>query len=72
MIWEPSRESIESTNVWRFLRRLGFEGREDFLAFSGQEPERFWDEMMREMGVEWFESYHHVMDASRGPAWTRW
>jgi len=24
MIWEPSRESIESTNVWRFLRRLGF------------------------------------------------
>jgi acetyl-CoA synthetase len=72
MIWEPSREYIERTNVWRFLRRLGFDSREDFLAFSSREPERFWDEMMREMGVEWFEPCHQVMDASRGPAWTRW
>ena len=72
MIWEPSRESIESTNVWRFLRRLGCAGREDFLALSCQEPERFWDEMMREMGVGWFEPYQQVMDTSRGPEWTRW
>jgi acetyl-CoA synthetase len=72
MIWEPSHEWMERTNVWRFLRRLGFDNREDFLAFSCQEPERFWDEMMREMRVEWFEPYHQVMDASRGPAWTRW
>jgi acetyl-CoA synthetase len=72
MIWEPSREYIESTNVWRFLRRLGFNGHEDFLAFSRQEPERFWDAMMREMCVEWFEPYQQVMDRTRGPAWTRW
>jgi acetyl-CoA synthetase len=72
MIWEPSRESIESTNVWRFLRRLGCAGREDFLTFSQQEPERFWGEIMREMGVDWFEPYRQVMDASRGPEWTRW
>ena len=72
MIWEPSREWIESTNVWRFLRRLGFDGREDFLAFSHQEPERFWHEMMCEMRVDWFEPYHQVLDTSRGAAWTRW
>ena len=72
MIWEPTREFIEQTNVWRFMRRLGFEDREAFLRFSREEPERFWDELMREMRVDWFTPYRQVMDASRGPEWTRW
>jgi acetyl-CoA synthetase len=72
VIWEPSRAFIERTNVWRFLRRLGFGNREDFLRFSRDEPERFWDEMMREMGVEWFQPYQRVLDAARGPEWAEW
>jgi acetyl-CoA synthetase len=70
--WKPTREFIEQTNVWRFMQRLGFDDREEFLSFSRDEPERFWDEMMREMGVEWFEPYGQVLDASRGPEWSRW
>jgi acetyl-CoA synthetase len=72
MIWQPSREFIESTNVWRFLRRLGLADREAFLLFSREQPERFWDEMMREMRVEWFEPYRQVLDLSRGPEWAQW
>ncbi len=72
MIWEPSREFIEQTNVWRFMQRLGFNDREAFLQFSRDEPERFWDETMRDMGVEWFQPYGQVMDDSRGPEWTQW
>jgi acetyl-CoA synthetase len=72
MIWEPSREFIERTNVWRFMQRLGFSDREAFLRFSREEPERFWDESMREMRVEWFEPYRQVLDASRGPEWAHW
>jgi acetyl-CoA synthetase len=72
MIWEPAREFIEQTNVWRFMERLGFSDREAFLRFSREQPERFWDEIMREMRVEWFEPYTRVLDASRGPEWTQW
>jgi acetyl-CoA synthetase len=72
MIWEPSREFIERTNVWRFMQRLGFSDREEFLQFSRENPERFWDETMREMGIEWFEPYRQVLDASRGPEWAQW
>ncbi|HEX3748746.1 MAG TPA: AMP-binding protein [Bryobacteraceae bacterium] len=72
MIWEPSREFIERTNVWSFMQRLGFSDREAFLRFSRDEPERFWDEMMREMRVEWFHPYRQVLDASRGPEWAQW
>ncbi|HUI54900.1 MAG TPA: AMP-binding protein [Bryobacteraceae bacterium] len=72
MIWEPSREFIEQTNVWRFMQRLGFSDREAFLRFSREEPERFWDELMREMRVDWFEPYTRVLDSSRGPEWAQW
>ena len=72
MIWEPSREFIERTNVWRFMQRLGFHDREAFLLFSRENPERFWDELMREMRVEWFEPYRQVLDTSRGVEWAQW
>jgi acetyl-CoA synthetase len=72
MIWNPTPAFIESTNVWRFMQRLGFEDRETFLRFTRENPQRFWDEMMRELCVEWFEPYRQVLDASRGPEWTQW
>src|ERR1700681_2668442 len=72
MIWEPSREFIERTNVWRFMQRLGFWDREALLRFSREDPERFWDELMREMAVAWFEPYRQVVDVSRGPEWAQW
>ena len=72
MIWNPTQAWIESTNVWRFMQRLGFHDREAFLRFSRENPERFWDELMREMRVEWFEPYRQVLDAGRGPEWARW
>ncbi len=71
-IWEPAPEFIERTNVWRFMRRLGFADRDDFLRFSRENPERFWDEMMREMRVEWFHSYRQVLDLTNGPEWAQW
>src|SRR5438552_981079 len=54
------------------MQRLGFQDREAFLRFSREEPERFWDETMREMRVEWFEPYTQVMNVSRGPEWATW
>ena len=71
-VWKPSQEWIERTNVWRFMQRLGFDDREAFLRFSRDQSERFWDELMREMRIEWFEPYRQVMDASRGPEWAQW
>ena len=72
MIWNPTHAWIESTNVWRFMQRLGYHDREAFLSFSRENPERFWDEMMRELRIDWFEPYHQVLDASRGTEWTQW
>jgi len=71
-IWEPSREWIEQTNVWRLMRKLGFTDREEFLRYSRENPDLFWDQMVREAGIEWFHPYDRVLDSSRGVEWSQW
>jgi acetyl-CoA synthetase len=71
-IWQPTEEWTRSTNVWRFIERLGLPSREEFLRFSTAEPEKFWDELVREIRMDWFEPYHQVLDTSRGVEWARW
>ncbi|HTQ53883.1 MAG TPA: AMP-binding protein [Bryobacteraceae bacterium] len=71
-IWEPTPEFIEKTNVYRFMRRVGLRTHQEFIAWSQRDVGRFWDEMVREMGVDWFAPYSHVLDTSRGVEWARW
>jgi acetyl-CoA synthetase len=71
-IWEPSREWIEQTNVWHFMRKLGFADRESFLRYSRDSLEEFWDRMVREAGIDWFRKYDRVLDTSRGVEWSEW
>ena len=54
------------------MRKLGLKDREEFLRFSTANLETFWDEMVREVGMEWFQPYHQVLDTSRGVEWSRW
>lgn len=71
-IWEPTREQIEQTNVWRFLKKLGCKDRESFLRYSTEHLEEFWDACIRETNIEFFKPYEKVLDGSRGPEWARW
>jgi acetyl-CoA synthetase len=71
-IWNPDAESIRHTNVYRFMRKLGFNDREEFLRYSRENLEEFWDAICRETSIAWFEPYTRVLDSSRGPEWTRW
>jgi len=71
-IWRPTAEWIRSTNVHRFMTRLGFQTAEEFLRFSREDLEGFWREMADEAGIEWFQPYDKVLDDSRGVEWCRW
>ncbi len=72
MIWEPSREFIEATNVWRFMRDLGFDTLEGFLRFSREQPERFLGRNHARHERRMVRPYTRVLDDSRGPEWTQW
>ncbi len=71
-IWQPTPEFARATNVWRYMQRLGFSDREEFLRYSVDNLTDFWGDLAVELGIEWFAPFTKVLDASRGVEWARW
>src|ERR1700733_9539384 len=71
-IWKPSTEFIERTNVYRFMQRLGIATYQEFIRYSHENLEEFWDELVRELRIDWFEPYRQMLDTSDGVEWSRW
>jgi acetyl-CoA synthetase len=54
------------------MRRYGFASYRDLVARSVEEPEWFWPAAIEDLGLEFFEPWRQVVDASRGPEWATW
>ncbi len=54
-IFYPPRELVESSNIKAFMDRHGIKSYEELLE-RAKDIEWFWSEMVREVGIEWFEA----------------
>lgn len=72
IIWTPSEEYIERANVTRFMRAHGIGSYEELVKRSQEDIEWFWDAVVRDLEIEFYEPYHRVLDLSRGKPWATW
>ncbi len=72
IVWSPSEEYVERANVTRFMRGSGIGTYEDLVARSTGDVEWFWDAVVRDLGIEFFEPYDRVLDTSKGIEWATW
>jgi acetyl-CoA synthetase len=70
--WTPRTEHLTRSNAARFMLHHGIGDAAELTRRSIDEPDWFWDAVVRFVGIEFFEPYQAVRDAARGPAWTRW
>jgi acetyl-CoA synthetase len=70
--WTPTPDYIEHSRLRAFMERLGVASYEELLRRASEDPAWFWDAVPDDLGVVWRKRYTQVMDASRGPQWTRW
>lgn len=71
-IWKPSAEFLEQANLTRLMRRLGASGYHELHRVSVDEPERFWPEVIADLGLEFSRPWDRVVDTSRGIEWATW
>src|SRR5215208_4395755 len=71
-VWTPSDEYVESANVTRLARRLGCSSYHELHRVSVEEPERFWPELINDLGIEFSAPWAQVLDRTRGAEWTTW
>lgn len=70
--WQPSSEVVEGSRLYRFMRAHRCATFEDLFRRSVEETEWFWDAIVKDLGLEWYEPYTKVLDSSQGIAWTKW
>jgi acetyl-CoA synthetase len=72
VVWEPSDERIARANVTRLMRRLGCADYHELHRLSLREPERFWPELVADLGLEFSTPWERVVDTSDGIEWAKW
>ncbi|WP_155120487.1 AMP-binding protein [Haloprofundus marisrubri] len=79
-VHEPTREFVESTNVYRFMQEYDIDDYDELIARTCSdvdgEPESgvdwFWDLLPDYLGIDFFHDYDSVRDDSDGPQFSRW
>jgi acetyl-CoA synthetase len=72
IVWTPTPERIERANVTRLMRRLGCSSYHELHRVSVEAPERFWPDVIDDLGLVFSRPWEAVVDTSDGVEWARW
>ena len=72
IVWRPSEELVARANLTRLRRQLGAHDYKELHRISVEEPDRFWPAVIADLGLEFSQPWHTVVDTSRGPEWAQW
>ncbi|MEX2459614.1 MAG: AMP-binding protein [Actinomycetota bacterium] len=72
IVWRPSADVIERANLTRLMRAHGIDSYDEMVRRSIDDIEWYWDAVVTDLGIEFYEPYERVLDASKGIAWSTW
>jgi len=71
-IWNPPRDVVESSNVYKFMLERGYKDYKELVKDSVERHKWFWGALPEWLGVEWFREPRETVDLSRGVEWAQW
>ena len=69
-VWQPGDPA--ETNVGRFMAEHGVASLDDLRTRSVEEPDWFWDAVVRFLDIPFSTPYTQVLDVSKGIPWATW
>jgi len=70
IIWQPYGDYLEKSNITRFMRKHGIKDYDELVRRSVEDTSWFWDEALKDLGIEWYEPYTKVQEG--GFPWAKW
>lgn len=70
--WRPGPEIIARSRMLAFAREQGLDSYDSFFQRSVDDPDWFWGEVEKHLGVVWTKPYTSVLDLSKGIEWPNW
>jgi acetyl-CoA synthetase len=72
LIWRPTAEYLDGSNLSRFMARYGIESYEEMVRRSVEDVAWYWSQVERDLGIEWDRPYDRVLDTHQGIEWATW
>ena len=72
IVWRPTPELIAGSNLRQFMDRHGIGSLAQLQERSTSDLAWFWDAVLRDLDIRFFEPYSRVVDLSRGLPWAEW
>ena len=72
IVWKPSNEYIENANITRFMKTHNIKDYNELIKKSTEDIKWFWDEVIKDLNIEFYKPYTKVYDDSKGIQWTKW
>src|SRR6187200_3063634 len=72
LVWYPDESMLRESNVARFMIAENIEDFATLVRRSIDEPEWFWDAVVRFLKLPFDTPYDRVLDTSAGIAWATW
>jgi acetyl-CoA synthetase len=72
IVWEPTVEHVEASRLKGFMNRHGIARLDELQKRSTHDLDWFWNAVLEELQIEFYQPYSKVLDLSRGIAWPRW
>jgi acetyl-CoA synthetase len=63
---------LERSRLRKFMEANGLASLSELQRWSVEDVSRFWDAVVRDLGLEFFTPYERVLDLSDGVAWAHW
>lgn len=77
VVWRPDDSLVETSNLSRFMAACGISekslsGYNELLRKSAENPEWFWNAVIRHCDIRFYQPYERVLDVSNGKPWAKW
>lgn len=72
IVWRPTKQHIEQSNLKRFMDRHGLRSRDELQKKSTEDIEWFWTEVLKDLDIRFATPFTQIVNLSKGPQWPKW
>jgi acetyl-CoA synthetase len=71
-VWHPPPDLIAQSNLQQFIKKHGLGSYNELMRRSTTDIAWFWDAVLRDLDIQFYEPYSRVVDLIGGKPWARW
>lgn len=72
IVWRATPEQMSRTRLKQFMDAHGIATFDELLKRSTDDIEWFWNAVIEQLAIQFYEPYEKIVDLSQGPQWARW